>query len=379
LENTIQILFWVLIFFTSVQFFYWLFVFSRTAFHSSDQTLSQQQPGVSVIVAAWDELENLKELLPILNDQQYPNFEIIVIDDRSTDGSYDYLLFDIKHLDKVRFIKIEKTPPHITAKKYALTLGIKGALNDLILVTDADCRPQSNEWIAGMVAHLTPQKDIVLGISPYYQVGGLLNSFIRFDTFYTALQYTAFAKAGLAYMGVGRNLLYRKNLFFESKGFHSHNHIIGGDDDLFMNEVATKNNVAVSFDPATFVYSMPKTDFGDWYLQKRRHLSVGKYYRFRNKAMLGLLGLSQILVWFVFIALMVCGAIAQNWYFMLWGAGVFGLRLVLQWIWFGLANPKLGNMIHWGMIPIYDFLLFIYSSILGTISTISRKKLVTWK
>ena len=380
METSIQLLVFALAFFTGIQLIYWLLVFSKISFlNPTAQVLSQEQPGISVIVAAWDELENLKELLPLLNDQDYPNFEVIVIDDRSTDGSYDHLLFDIQHLSKVRFIKIEKMPSHITAKKYALTLGIKGALHDVILLTDADCRPQSANWMAGMVAHLTPNKDIVLGLSPYYQFEGWLNSFIRFDTFYTALQYTAFAKVGLAYMGVGRNLMYRKHLFFESKGFHSHNHIIGGDDDLFMNEVATKTNVAVSLDPETFIYSMPKTNFDDWYMQKRRHLSVGKYYRFRNKAMLGLLGLSQTLVWLLFIALMVLCGIQKNWYWMAWGGGIFGIRLLVEWIWFGLASPKLGNMIHWKMIPVYDFLLFIYSAVLGTISTLSRKKLVTWK
>ena len=362
-----------------IQLVYWVFIFSRISFAKPPLVQTEQQAGVSVIVSAWDELENLQALLPLLNDQDYPNFEVIVIDDRSTDGTYDYLLFDIKHLNKVRFIKIDKTPQHITAKKYALTLGIKGALHDLILVTDADCRPQSPQWIAGMVAQMPDNKDIVLGLSPYYRFQGFLNSFIRFETFYTAFQYTAFAKAGLAYMGLGRNLLYRKHLFFQSKGFHSHNHIIGGDDDLFINEVATATNVAVCLDPQTFVYSMPKTTFDEWYLQKRRHLSVGKYYRSRNKAMLGVLGLSQTLSWLFFIVLTVLCLLQQNWLYLAYTGGIFTLRLLVMWLWFGLANPKLGTMIHWAMIPVYDFMLFLYNAIVGSISVISRKKIVTWK
>jgi glycosyltransferase involved in cell wall biosynthesis len=376
---TIQLLVVILAVGVGIQLIYLLFIFSRTAFYRQPTPDKQPLGGVSVIVAAWNELENLQTLLPILDSQDFPNFEVIVVNDRSNDGTFEYLLSESKQFKHVRYIHIDKNPEHITAKKYAITLGIKSANHDVILLTDADCRPVSDQWIKGMFGQLSSDKDIVLGVSPYYKLDGFLNSLIRFETFYTALQYISFALAGLPYMGVGRNLMYRKQLFLSNKGFHNHNHIIGGDDDLFMNEVANADNVALCLDLDTFVYSMPKNTYDEWYAQKRRHLSVGKYYKFRNKFILGLLGISHIITWSIFIPALTMAIIQYDWYQTAWIGGLFGLRWLLQWIVFGMANAKLGKMIHWIYIPFYDFCWFLYYTIMGGINTFSKKKLVTWK
>lgn len=362
-----------------IQLMYLLFVFSRTAFYSPPENIETPTQGVSVIVSAWNEADNLKELLPLLDAQQYTDFEVIVINDRSTDDTFDYLLTGIGHLPHVRYIHVEKTPAHITAKKYALTLGIKSAKNDIILLTDADCRPVSEYWIAGMSAQMTSDKSIVLGLSPYYQLPGFLNAVIRYETFYTALQYISFALAKLPYMGIGRNLMYRKSLFLENKGFNKHNHVIGGDDDLLMNDIATSRNTAICLHPNTLMYSMPKTTWSDWYTQKRRHLSVGKFYRFRNRFMLGLLGLSQVASWILFFILVGLALFQKNTQLLAWASGILGFRWLLQWLIFGKANGRLGGMTHAGLVPLYDLLWFFYHLILGSITLISRKKMVTWR
>ena len=365
-----------------VQLLYWLFIFSRTAFFTdvSFNNAIDKLPGVSVIVAAWNELENLQELLPMLDTQQYPDFEVIVVDDRSSDGSYDFLLTECEGFRHVRFIRVDQTPKHITAKKYALTLGIKAAHKDVVLVTDADCRPTSKDWIQLMASNLTQEKSLVLGFSPYYRMSGFLNKFIRFETFYTALQYFSFALVGAPYMGVGRNLLYRKSVFLENKGFQSHQKIMGGDDDLFVNEVATTENVAVCIHPNAFTYSVPKTAFRDWYWQKRRHLSVGKGYRFRNKLMLGLLSLSHILSWSLFLVLLPVALFQlSDPQLISWVGGAFGLRLLSSWVVMGLANRKLGNTIYWISLPLFDFLYVVYYVMFGIITLFSRRKLNQWK
>lgn len=366
----------IYIFCVGLQLFFILFVFAKINKHDAEVVEEKALEGVSVVVCAWNELENLKELIPLLSQQAYPTFEIIVVDDRSWDGTYDYSLSEGVEFQNVRFIRVWNTPEHLSAKKYALTLGIKSAKYDTVLLTDADCRPQSNGWIRGMAECLLPEKQIVLGFSPYFTEKLFLNQFIRYETFITATQYFALALKGQPYMGVGRNLMYRKSLFLDNKGFAKHTNIVGGDDDLFMNDVATAENTAVCLNPDTFMYSIPKSTWEAWYRQKRRHLSVSKYYRIENKIILGSLASTQIFSWILFLILipltlhtvLVYGVLA-----------LLGLRLISQWIVFAQANKRLDKTISSSSLPMWDFIFTLYFIIMGTNNLIPRNKKMRWK
>ncbi|WP_337042360.1 glycosyltransferase [Emticicia sp. 17c] len=363
---------------------------------------SEEKPGVSVIVAAWNELDNLKELLPMLEAQEYPDFEIVVADDRSHDGTYDYLLFNEGGYSKVNFVRIESLPTHFTAKKYAVTMGIKKAKKEVILLTDADCRPTSDQWIATMVAQLTQEKQIVLGFSPYSFEDSRLNSLIRYETFQTALQYFSFALSKIPYMGVGRNLMYRKKLFWSSNGFNSHYELLGGDDDLFVNEVSNGQNVAVCINSDAHTISEPKKTWKDWVRQKRRHLSVGKRYKFRDKFLLALLAFSQLMCWFMLLPTFF---IKPDWFeapewsriptewldnnnlqdfypyndWMRLITGVFVFWLVIRWIVLAKANKKLNSTISSFKIPYYDLLYAGYYLVFGVITIFSNPKKIKWR
>ncbi|MPR34976.1 glycosyltransferase [Salmonirosea aquatica] len=365
--------------FVFIQLFYYLFVFSKLMRHDPPTAAYAGAPeGVSVLVCAWNELENLRELLPLLNAQEYPLFEIVVLDDRSQDGTEDFLKEHADQWRHVRFIRIDKEFPHITAKKYALTVGMKHARYPLALMTDADCRPIGTDWIASMVGQLGPDKEIVLGFSPYYKEKGLLNWFIRCETFYTAIQYLSLARAGWPYMGVGRNLMYRTRLFFEHKGFYQHKHILGGDDDLFMNQAATRTNTSINLDPESFVYSIPKTTWSDWLRQKRRHLSVGNYYQRGNKLRLGLLSGSHTGTWFVGIATLLWGLFSHDTLLLQILGAVFALRWLVQLIVLGGINSRLDRTVNWLSFIGMDIAFFIYYvGMSGLI--LSRKKKVLWR
>lgn len=360
-----------------VQLYFILFVYPKLISYSNSPLVSTKEEGVSVIVCAWNECENLQELLPILDKQDYSKFEVIIVDDRSWDGTYDFLLAEINNFPRCRFLRIEETPEHLSSKKYALTLGIKAAKYPIILLTDADCRPQSSYWIRTMASALTPDKDIVLGFSPYFKEGEkLLSGFITYETFITAMQYLSFALAGEPYMGVGRNLLYRKSVFMRNRGFASHTHVLGGDDDLFMNEVANKNNTTICLDTDSFVYSFPKTTWQDWYRQKKRHLSVGNYYTLRNKITLGILATSQIFYWLCFLALL---PVLWDSAFV-WGvAGLFLLRLVALWVVYAKVNNRLASILNPFSIPAWDFALSLYFLIMGINNAIPRRKKMRWR
>jgi glycosyltransferase involved in cell wall biosynthesis len=396
-----------LLFFTAlfIQIIFILGIFRRLLSHTDREqspTERHHTPSVSVVVAAWNELENLKQLLPLLEAQIYPDFEIIIADDRSVDGTYDYLLFNKSGYKKVNFVRIESLPSHFTAKKYAVTMGIKKASKEIILLTDADCRPASPNWISNMVAQLSEEKDIVLGFSPYEYHHGKLNSLIRYETFQTALQYFSFALAKMPYMGIGRNLMYRRELFWLSNGFASHHGLLGGDDDLFINEASNKINVAICTQPAAHVSSVPKKTWDEWITQKRRHLSVGKRYKLQDKISLGLLGTSHLICWFWFLPVFF---IKPNWFeapkwsriptrildeynlqdFYLYSdwmrliTCLFLFWLLVRWLILAIANKKLNYTINSWKIPYHDMLYAGYYLIFGIITLFSNPKKIKWR
>lgn len=363
-----------------VQLYYILLVFTRLLFKRRPD-IPTYCPPVTVIVCAHNELENLRELLPMLNEQDYPTYEVIVMNDRSWDGTEEFADTESKEWEKVRFIHIEQEYDHVTPKKYAITTAIRNAKHDIVLLTDADCRPTTDQWIKGMASHLTSDKQIVLGFSPYEKHTGFLNRLIRFETFYVAVQYLSFALAGNPYMGVGRNLMYRKSLFLQNKGFYTHLRITGGDDDLLMNEIANHQNTAVCVDPDTFMVSIPKTTWQSWYWQKKRHLSVSKHYKAANKIRLALLIGTQILTWILFIGLAIWWVLAfpnQLGHTILIG-GVFSIRLFTQWIVLGITARKLYKSVGWFAIPFMDFVLFIYYVIMSFVMWTNRRKKVRWR
>src|SRR2546428_821134 len=253
---------------------YLFFLYKKFAFTPLSAFYAEKQEPVSVILCARNESENLQKFLPSLFKQDYPEFEIVVVNDCSYDDSEAVLETFAEQYPNLKIVNLVEHEKYRHGKKFALTLGIKAAKYDLLLMTDADCEPVSEHWIASMQRNFTNETEIVLGFSPYAKTRGFLNSFIRFETFVTALNYFSFALVGKPYMGVGRNLAYRKELFFRNKGFAKHMHLLSGDDDLFVNENATKVNTRVEFANVSQMVSEPKTTFKEYWTQIRRHSSV---------------------------------------------------------------------------------------------------------
>ncbi len=294
-------LFIVLIFVLGVQLFYYIFFYLRLS--RKKKHFSDTFPPVSVIVCARNEEENLKKFLPSVLNQNYPDYEVIVVNDASEDNS-DVVLKNFsqkyKHL-KISTIKKDEKFTH--NKKLALTIGIKAASNEILLLTDADCYPIDNYWISSMVSSYKPESEIVLGYGGYEKQKGLLNKLIRFDTLFIAMQYFTFAMAGIPYMGVGRNLSYKKTLFFKNKGFASHSHLRSGDDDLFVNKTANKYNVSINLDVHTL--SVPEKKFSSWIMQKKRHQSTFHRYKLKHKILLLLEPISRWLFYSLTIILFI--------------------------------------------------------------------------
>ncbi len=300
-----EILFWLFIGSSFVQLLYWTFIFSKLAFYKEKFILSSKSsPPISIIICGKNEGINFQKNLPSILEQHYHEFEVIVVNDGSTDNSEDVLNYFKNTYSNLHIINIsQKEKGNRSGKKYALSKGITSAQYAHVLLTDADCAAGSNQWIKAMAQHLKNNKEIVLGYSPYHTKTGWLNQWIRFEAIYTALQYFSFALWGKTYMGVGRNLLYKKSLFTQNKGFERHEHIASGDDDLFINEVANTSNVAVCIHPSSFMYSEPKVNFKAYFQQKSRHLTTGMHYHLEHKFYLGLQSLSHFLHYILILLL----------------------------------------------------------------------------
>lgn len=365
-----QVLFYVFVAVTLIQLGYYWGLFRLLAFFQPKEKEQSQTHPVSVIVCARDEANSLAKNLPGVLVQTYPTtHEVIVVNDNSVDET-KYLLEELKKTFKnLQIVNLGYEAKLIPGKKYPLSIGIKEARHEVVLLTDADCVPASEFWMQKMQDGYQNGIEVVLGYGSYNKKPGLLNKLIRFETFHTALQYLSYALAGKPYMGVGRNLSYTKGLFLKNKGFSAVNHVPGGDDDLFINMVANKNNTAVVIDPEAFTLSEPKTTWKDWIRQKTRHYTTGKFYKSGHRFLLGMYALTH----FLFYPLFVVSLIFFDWRFAL---GVFLLRFLSQAYIFHKSMEKLNEKDLWGWWWLLDIWMFWYYLIFAP--ALWKKPRTTW-
>lgn len=354
-----------------IQLFYYLFFYARLALYKTKIKSTSQTHPVSVIICARDEAANLAKNLPGALVQQYrTTHEVIVVNDNSYDDS-KYLLEEFqRRFRQLNVVELKQEAKLIPGKKFPLSVGIKTAKYEIVLLTDADCVPASEFWIEKMQETYNDDTEIVLGYGAFHKKKGLLNKIIRWETFHTALQYLSYTLAGQPYMGVGRNLSYKKTIFFRHKGFSTHNHIPSGDDDLFINMAATKRNTKINVDKDTFTLSEPAKSWGQWMKQKNRHYSTGKYYKGMHKFLLGLYSFSL----FFFYPLLAAAIIFYSWKFALI---VFGIRLLVQAIVLYPCFNKLNEKDLYPLFLFFDLWMFFYYLIFAP--AVLRKPRQSWK
>lgn len=282
---------------TLIQMIYYWLVFSRLSFYKNAGNINAnpQLPPVSVVICARNEYLNLEQNLPLILSQDYPNFEVVIVNDCSDDGT-DELLSDFARADsRVKVVHLTQSLNFFRGKKFPLSMGIKSASNEILLLTDADCKPLSNQWIKSFATSYEKGTEVVIGFSSFEKNSRLLNLLIRFDNLQAAIWFFSRAIAGKPFMAIGRNLSYRKSLFLKNKGFTSHYNIPTGDDDLFIAQVANKKNTRIEISPDTKVITKPKTSLGDWFRQKRRHMLSSAHYQAGVRMMFFIYSLSQLL------------------------------------------------------------------------------------
>ena len=306
---------------------------------------------VSIIICARNEDDNLTEFLPKVLVQDYPDFEVVVVNDCSIDSTENVIDEFAKIFPNLKKVTIKEDDYYKHGKKFAVMVGIKGAKYENLLFTDADCFPANENWLKEMSAGFVNKREIVLGYGAYKKEAGFLNKIIRFDTFLIALNYLSAAIKGKAYMGVGRNLAYKKDLFYKQKGFSKHYHITSGDDDLFINQACTNENTNVALSHDAITYSLAKTNFSEWKRQKQRHLTTAPHYNSSSKTKITLGYMSQYAFHFLFLSLFLFKTTML--------AALVGLvlKICIQMIIFKKASEKLNEKDLWALAFFYEIVL----------------------
>lgn len=342
---------------------YWIFLFRKLSNYDAKSEISDT-PIVLVVLAVRNEEQNIQNHLGLILEQEYPNAKVLVIDDYSTDSTFSVLKdFSARY----PHLQIRRNEKHLGKKK-----SIQAALQDvgenqnLLVFTDGDCRCNSSRWLQLMTDGFSDKTQLVLGYGPLNKGKSLLNRFARYETFLTALQYFSYAIAGIPYMGVGRNLAYQKELFNKVNGFSRHLEVQSGDDDLFVNQVATRDNVFCQLDPDSFMYSDAPKSWGQFFRQKKRHLTTSVRYKCIHQILLSGFALSHICFYLLLFSV--------NWK----TAMVFWL--IRQILIIGTnynAFYKLREKDLLYFFPILDLMLFFYYTFMGFYSIVPQK--TRWK
>lgn len=366
--NIITNIFYVI---AGIQLFFFIIIFGRLVFFNKKGENSKNTEAVSIVIVARNEYLNLKNFLPKILEQDYSNFEVVLVNHASTDET-DFLIKELQgKYSHLKYVEIKEDINFFQGKKFPLSMGIKSAKNDLLIFTDADCIPVSDQWISEMVAGYKDNTEIVLSYGSYKEEKGFLNKLIRFDTIRVAITYLSFAKWRLPYMGVGRNLSYRKQLFYNQNGFMSHYKISSGDDDLFVNKAATRKNCEIVLSETSKTESIAESKFSHWYQQKRRHLSTGNNYRILHLIFLGLWEMSTLLFFILSIILLTANCLN---YLII---GIILLRTIIML----LINKKFMMIVNESklllLLPLLEIIIIIIMPIINISNMLIKQR--KWK
>lgn len=345
-----------------IQLIYYFGLYNRihtnnTAVQKGDVHFTQELQPLSVVISARNESENLRKFLPSILEQDYPEFEVIVINDGSTDESEDLLSALEEKYPNLYHSFTPDTARYVSRKKLSLTLGIKASKYDWLVFTEANCTPASNQWLRLMARNFTPRTEIVLGYSGYERGKGWLHRRVSFDSLFTSLRYLGFALAGKPYIGIGRNLAYRKELFFNVKGYSNHLNLQRGEDDLFINQISNENNTRVETDINSTVRMQPVEYYKDWKEEKVSYMATARFYKGSQRLLLGFETLSRLLFYATCVAGIALGILHLHWLvagiaFLLWL-----LRYVVQAVIINKTATEMGDNRHYYLtLPLFDIL-----------------------
>ncbi|WP_445748984.1 glycosyltransferase [Polaribacter sp.] len=342
----LTVVFYIFVAFTAIQIVYYLIFTS--VFFTKKSTKKQAKFPVSVIIFAKNNAENLTNFLPSILSQNYPTFEVVLIDNNSSDNTEEVINSFSEINSNIKIVNVENNEAFWGSKKYALTLGIKAAKYEHLLFIEANCKPISENWLLEMSKEFTDKKSIVLGYSTLNNEKNIPNFLIRFYHLITALKYLNFAKLGMPFMADGKNLAYTKSEFYRAKGYINHMKLELGEDDLFIQDTANEINTTFCIHNNSFTEAILKDSFLDWFQLQRKKMFVKKRYQPKHRFLIGLFSISKIF----FYAL---GIILLFFYPLQSILLLIGIYFLIQFIVIGIASKRLEEKNLIFFLPFLDF------------------------
>lgn len=361
--------FWLFVAFTAATFiqllYFWGF-FSGLAFYKPRKR-TETFPPVSVVVTANNQYGDLQKNLQELLAQDYPDFEVVVVNDNSDDGSNELLEDLSRKYTSLKVVELKQSLNWFRGRKFPLSLGIKSAKNDLILLTDAGCTPQSKGWIKAMTGSFTPNSEIVLGYSSY-NTTSKINKWLRFAAFYDALLYLSMALKGLPFKGIGKNMGYSRELFYRNKGFSSHYVVSSGDDELFVNRASNRHNVAVEVSEEGLIKQVKKISFSSWLSVEKNRLKIRRFFNIRDRLLIRIFSFSSFAFYGLFVLLILLKAP------LIIVALIFSLRFISMMLISAFAQKRLSEKKLLLLSPIFELFLILIDFFIWITLFFNRKK-----
>jgi len=355
-----------------LQLLYYTLLFFRFSFHKPKPLLPLDGLPISIVISAKDEAHNLIKTLPVIAGQNYPNFEVVVVNDNSSDDTEFVIKDCINRFPNIKLVNLNSSVTNIHGKKFPLSIGIKAAAYENILLTDADCIPTSDQWLMKMARHYTGKKQMVIGYSTFHKKVGLLNGMIHYDILHSAIQYFSYYLAKMPFMGVGRNLSYTKSLFFDNKGFTSQYHLPYGDDVLFVNKVADYKICAIEYSPDAQTVTRPKSHLKSWVTIKSYRNKAQKLFKPKHRFLLSVYNVLMPLV-YLFFGFSLYLSLHKPVYLII-VCSLMLIKYIIQYLVFGLSAKKLNEKGITPFIIFYDIIFSIINPIIFVISSLSKNK-----
>jgi glycosyltransferase involved in cell wall biosynthesis len=348
--------------------------------HYSD--LSDQRP-ISVVIATRNEHDQVRQNLPFFLDQNYANFEVVVvIDDSDKDLVYIMNEFE-KRYSNLKIVSFDWARNFFVSRKFAESVGIKSATHDRILLSHISTRPASPEWISQMSNTLSDNKKIVIGYYTLASKTSLLNAFVRFDTFFYTLRYLRAAISGNPFTADSRNLAFDRSLFHETKTVARFYNVNTGDEDMFVNKAATADNTTIEIHPNAFVKGQEAINFGDWFSKKIRHRVLLREFKAANRLGLAIHDWFMALFYLVLFAIFGCSFLPTTSIFdvplelLMIAGGIVLLKLLAQWIVFKRIMSRFKERGFLLLIPVFDLMKLILLPVLLFVGLFTKR--ITWK
>ena len=354
-----------------MQILYYTTLFFRFSFHKQKPLEPRKNLPITIVLVAKNDAHQILKTIPELLAQDYPQFEVLVVNDNSNDETPQVIIDLQNRFSNLKLVNLESSVTNIKGKKFPLALGIKAATYEHVLLTDMDCLPASNQWVKLMAKHFNDTTKIVLGFNSIRKKVGFFNALIRYDKLHQAIQYFSYCLAKIPCMGVGQNLAYTKTIFFDNKGFASQNHLQFGDDDLLINQVATSKNCAIEYEKEAHTISRPNPNFHNWFLFKIFSKKVRKLYAPKTRF---LLNFYHFLMTFSYIILGITLYLTlQNFVYLIITLSIIVLKYIIQYVSFGYAAAKLNEKALIPHILLFDIIFSIMNPVIYVVSRLKKQ------